>query len=87
MGRTGRSHLLKEVVPFWVITIVGLVLSTWVAGVAESVAPGPTDSRAAQALLVGAMILGSFAIVWVAKFALFHLALFGDRSPSTGTRP
>ncbi len=77
-GRTGRSHLLKEVVPFWVITVVGLLLSTWVAGVAEPVAIRTTDSRPAQALLVGAMILGSFAVVWVAKFALFHLALFRD---------
>ena len=77
-GKSGRSHLLKEVVPFWVITVVGLVLSTWVAGVAESVASEVTSSRPVQALIVSAMVVGSFAVVWVAKFVLFNVLLFGD---------
>jgi putative flippase GtrA len=81
-GKTGRSHLLKEVVPFWVITVVGLVLSTWVAGGAESVALRMSDSRAAQALVVSAMVVGSFGIVWVAKFVFFNLVLFGEGSRS-----
>jgi putative flippase GtrA len=82
-GKTGRSHLLKEVVPFWVITVVGLALSTWVAGVAETVATGLTDNRSVQALVVSAMVVGSFAVVWVAKFVIFNLVLFGDRSQRT----
>jgi len=78
-GKSGHSHLIKEVLPFWVITVVGLALSTWVAGVAESVAGRLTASRPMQALVVSAMVVGSFVVVWVAKFVLFNLVLFGDK--------
>ena len=27
-GKTGKSHLLKEVVPFWAMAFLGLVIST-----------------------------------------------------------
>src|SRR5579872_5825246 len=27
-GKTGRSHLMREVVPFWVIAIVSIILSS-----------------------------------------------------------
>src|SRR5205085_6162264 len=34
--KSGRSHLWKETVPFWVLNFVGLALSTWAADFAGS---------------------------------------------------
>jgi putative flippase GtrA len=77
-GRTGRSHLLREVVPFWVVSAVGLALTTWTAGLGESWAEGLTSSRPAQALVVSATVVGTFAVVWVSKYVLFDRVLFAE---------
>lgn len=80
-GRTGRSHLLKEILPFWVIAFVGLAFSTWAADFAESVARDVTDSRFSQGLIVNAASLTAFGILWVGKFVFFNKVLFAPRDP------
>src|SRR5213082_2162840 len=35
-GKHGKSHLWKEVVPFWILAFIGLAFSTWAADYAES---------------------------------------------------
>ncbi len=44
-GKSGRSHLLKEVVPFWAMAFLGFVVSTWAAMFAEANAHYVTDSH------------------------------------------
>lgn len=78
-GRRGRSHLLREILPFWVIAFVGLVFSTWAADFAESHAVEITSSRLAQGLVVNAAAFGAFGILWVSKFMLFNKVLFVPR--------
>lgn len=75
-GKTGRSHLLKEVVPFWGLAFLGLVMSTWTADFAESWAHHATDSRPLQAAIIMAAIVGAFGVLWVAKFFIFNKVLF-----------
>lgn len=85
-GKSGRSHLLKEVLPFWGIALVGLAISTWAADFAESRAANLTGSRSLQGLLVSAAAIGAFGVVWVVKFAILHKFLFG-RTKDEGMRP
>lgn len=75
-GKTGPSHLLKEVVPFWAIAFVGLVFSTWTAGLAESWAHDASDSRLAQAMIINAAVIAAFGVLWVVKFVVFNKVLF-----------
>lgn len=76
-GKTGRSHLLKEVAPFWVIAFAGLVFSTWAADFGESLARDHfASSRFLQALTVNLFALGAFGILWVGKFVFFNKVLF-----------
>ena len=75
-GKSGRSHLLKEVVPFWVIAFAGLVFSTWAADFGESVARDVTDSRVLQGAIVNFSALAAFGILWVGKFIFFNKVLF-----------
>src|SRR6266567_63471 len=37
-GKSGKSHLWKEVVPFWALSFTGLAFSTYAAVLAESFA-------------------------------------------------
>jgi putative flippase GtrA len=75
-GKTGRSHLMKEIVPFWGMALLGLILSTWSADWAESHAASFTSSHLGQKLVVNAAALAAFGVLWVAKFVILNRVLF-----------
>ncbi|MGI8686361.1 MAG: GtrA family protein [Acidimicrobiales bacterium] len=75
-GKTGPSHLLKEIVPFWGLASLGLVFSTWSADFAETKAHEFTSSRFTQAMIINAAVIGAFGVLWVAKFIFFNKVLF-----------
>lgn len=76
-GKRGRSHLRKEVVPFWSFTIAGLVLST--AAIAYA------DDHTRNRLLILIVQLATFGVLWVLRFflldRLFHVEVFEDDTP------
>lgn len=73
-GKTSKSHLWKEVVPFWALSFLGLVLSTVVVAIAASW----KDTT----LVVSAANLATFGVLWVGKFLLLHYVLFKDHAPT-----
>lgn len=75
-GKKGKSHLLKEVLPFWVLAFLGLAFSTWAADFAESHAVDLTDRRLGQALVINAAVIAAFGVLWVVKFVIFNRVLF-----------
>ena len=75
-GKTGRSHLLKEVLPFWGLAVLGLIFSTWAADAAESWALDFTDTRLVQAMIVNGAVIGAFGVLWIVKFFMFNKVLF-----------
>lgn len=74
----GRSSLRNEVLPFWVIALVGLVVSSLTAEAADRLFDHP--------LMISAGSLVGYFVVWVAKFLLLDL-LFGRSRVSTGEQP
>ena len=70
-GKTSKSHLWKEVVPFWTLSFVGLVFSTVVVSAATKIWEDTT-------LVVQVANLTAFGILWVGKFLLLHYVLFKD---------
>lgn len=75
-GKTGKSHLLKEVLPFWVMAFIGLVFSTWAAGFANSHADEITSSHLLKTVLIMGANLGAFGVLWVGKFMILNKVLF-----------
>lgn len=71
-GKRGRSHFLKELLPFWTLAFLGLVMSTFSADYAETHARNFTDSRIGQALIVNVTVILTFGILWVVKFLFFN---------------
>lgn len=82
-GRTGRSHLLKEIVPFWTLALLGLVITTVAAAMGERAGAG-AGSRLAQTGIVMAFVLGAAAVFWVVRFLLLNHILFADRGDHAG---
>lgn len=74
----GRSSLRGEVLPFWAIALVGLVVSSLMAEAADRL----FDNR----LMISAGSLLGYFVVWVAKFLLLDL-LFGRSRTITGEQP
>ncbi len=77
-GKGGKSHLWREVMPFWVLSFLGLAISSVAVWAAGQFARNHHLSHGATTLLVNAANLMSFALLWVVKFViynkLFHVA-------------
>jgi putative flippase GtrA len=78
-GKHGKSHLWKEVVPFWALSFLGLAFSTWAAVLAESFAKHHHLAHFWHTVVVEAAVIGSFGILWVGKFIIFNKVLFVHR--------
>lgn len=75
-GKKGRSHLWREIVPFWVLAFISLAFSAWASDTAEHyVHDHGIDGLAKTAIVTGAYF-GSFAVLWLGKFMIFNKILF-----------
>ncbi|MGD0746902.1 MAG: GtrA family protein [Acidimicrobiales bacterium] len=71
-GKHGRSHFMKEVVPFWVMAALGIAFSIVGAALARHYAIKYNLDHFETTLLVLAANVFSFAIFWVAKMLVFN---------------
>lgn len=75
-GRSGKSDLMREILPFWAMALLGLIISTWFADFAGSNAYRITDSGFGKKLIVNFAAFASFGLLWVAKYTVFKRVLF-----------
>lgn len=71
-GKTGRSHLMKEVLPFWVAAAAGIAFSMVGASVAREVSTDFHLHHLASTAVVLVANVASFGIFWVLKLMLFN---------------
>lgn len=67
--RSGRTHVRRELVPFWVLAIVGLLASDQATRFAASTSEELT-SRTLRTFVVMLASLTTYGLLWVVKFAL-----------------
>jgi putative flippase GtrA len=77
-GKSGQSHFWREVAPFWILSFIGLAVSSLAVWGAGALARHHHLHHFGTGVLVNAANLMSFAILWVGKFIiynkLFHIA-------------
>jgi putative flippase GtrA len=84
----GRPKPLRELLPYWLTAVVGLVIASWGTGVADRVGHQIFDTDGPRVIFVGAVFLGIYGLLFVAKFFLFHYFVFADtRSGEEGAEP
>ncbi len=71
-GKGGRSHLMKEIVPFWSMSAIGIFVSIFGAAVARHISIEHHLSHFDQTVLVLAANIASFGLFWVLKYMLFN---------------
>lgn len=86
-GKSGRSHLWKEVVPFWGLAFIGLAFSTWAADAGDHFAKGHFDSHLLRTGFVMGSSLTAYGILWIGKFILFNKVIFVHRPEELADEP
>ncbi len=74
--KDGPSHVWREIVPFWVMSFVGLIFSTICVYAAEQWAENRDMSHARTGLLLNLASLAAFGVLWVGKFLIINHLLF-----------
>jgi len=82
--KRGRSHLSKEVIPYFVMAALSLVFSTWSADFASSHKDIVGASHFFQVVFVDGAYIASFAVLWFAKYAFMDKILFTKSKVGSG---
>jgi len=85
-GKSGRSHLLREIAPFWILAFIGWAFSTYSVRLTESgLKSEHSMAHVEKTAIVAAVYLGAFGVLWVAKFIIFNKVLFVHRPHDLST--
>jgi putative flippase GtrA len=74
--RTGRPSVSRQIVPFVVLSLAGLFLSTAAVQLAASYATRAHWSHGVTTLAVIAANLTAFGLLWIAQFVILDRILF-----------
>lgn len=87
-GKSSASHPWREVLPFWVISFSGLVLSTVVVSVADSWALTADASPLARSIVLVTSEIAAYGLLWVGQFLILDRVLFAadDEGSPDGRR-
>ena len=85
--RKGRPHLLKETLPFWLISLgVGVVL-TLTSKFAHAEARHLGLHRVEEVIFAQGLYLAANCVTFVIRFLIFHYVLFADRESGDSGEP
>jgi putative flippase GtrA len=71
-GKAGRSHLRREVIPFWAVSIVGIFISVAAAAVSRHISTANHLSHTGATVVLLAITLAAFGVLWILKFLVFN---------------
>ncbi|MGD0393278.1 MAG: GtrA family protein [Acidimicrobiales bacterium] len=71
-GKSGRSHLVKEILPFVVISVTGIGFALFTASLAHDYATAHHLHHLVRTALVLFTNIASFGILWVFKFLILN---------------
>ncbi|HXA31252.1 MAG TPA: GtrA family protein [Acidimicrobiales bacterium] len=70
--KSGRSHLWREILPFWVMAISGIVFALYTSWLAHNFADAHHLHHLARTALVVAANIAAFGILWLVKFVVLN---------------
>jgi putative flippase GtrA len=85
-GKRGKSSFLREVLPFWVMAFIGLVLSTVAVAVAAHNVGIISHKQVVKDLVVHGANFVTYGLIWVGRYTIFNKYMFGpgtQGSPET----
>ena len=78
-GKSGKAHMRREVLPFWLFTVAGLALSMVAVAVVVAVTRDPAvpGLEEGNRLAVQFANLFGFGVLWVLKYLFLDRIMFG----------
>jgi putative flippase GtrA len=70
--KSGRSHFWRELFPFWVMSISGIVFALYTASLAHNFGVEHNLPHSIRTLLVIGANIAAFAILWLLKFIILN---------------
>lgn len=74
-GKRGKAHLRREVLPFWLFTVAGWILSTGSVWLVSHHVGSPQSSM--RTISVMAASISGFGVLWVLKYVFLDKIMFG----------
>lgn len=71
-GKSGRSHLWREVVPFWIMSITGIVLALLTASLAHHFSDTHDLGHVARTVVIVGANTAAFGVLWILKFLILN---------------
>ena len=75
-GKRGRAHMRREVIPFWLFTVAGWILSTLMVILVVNATSTDANPDGNKLAVQGANIAG-FGVLWVLKYLFLDRIMFG----------
>jgi len=75
-GKRGKAHMRREVLPFWIFTVAGWILSTVAVVLVVRLTKDGANPDGNKYAVQGANIAG-FGILWVLKYVFLDKIMFG----------
>ena len=92
-GKSGRSHIWREILPFWVMSLTGIGFALYTATLAHNFADAHHLHHLARTVLVVGANVAAFGILWVLKFLILNRlfaqiaeAELGDEEQEAGAK-
>lgn len=74
-GKRGKSHMAKEVLPFWAFSFAGLAISTLLVGLVSHGNHGKPSLT--QQITYDIAQLAGFGVLWIVRFFVLDRLMFG----------
>jgi putative flippase GtrA len=71
-GKSGRSHIWREILPFWVMSISGIGFALYAASLAHNFADAHHLQHLPRTALVVGANIAAFGILWILKFLVLN---------------
>jgi putative flippase GtrA len=85
--RKGKPQLLKETLPFWLVSVGAWIILGLAAKLGVYLAESAEFDGIQRILITDGTYLAANCLTFVARFVIFHYVLFADRSPRPPVEP
>lgn len=85
--RKGKPQLLKETLPFWLVSVGAWIILGLAAKLGVYLAESAEFDGIQRILITDGTYLAANCLTFVARFVIFHYVLFADRSPRLPVEP
>ncbi len=71
-GKYGRSDVLREITPFWVLSIIGILASIGTAALAAHIGRAEHFDHLVDVVVVNAANLTAYGVLFIGKYLVFN---------------